>query len=216
MSRPRIALSILAAAGLGAGALDGIVDGLERRYGDVRDLRCRFVQTSYVASLGTEQTARGRLLYMRPGRLRWELEEPERHVLVVDAEAVRMFDPEKRTLQIAPAGPSSVSQTALGLLFGETDLRRVFEIAALDLPPDPPGSDAGLVGLRLAPREAAGFERLEAWVDPKTLQVVDLTIFDVLGNRTRLRLEQTEENVGLKEGNFLIRVPEDTEVIDLR
>jgi outer membrane lipoprotein-sorting protein len=43
-----------------------------------------------------------------------------------------------------------------------------------------------------------------------------VTIFDLLGNRTHLVLENTEENVGLEEANFTIRVPDDTEVIDLR
>ena len=62
----------------------------------------------------------------------------------------------------------------------------------------------------------AGFERLEALLDAEALTVSELTIFDVLGNRTHLILEDLEENVGLEEENFIIRVPEDIEVIDLR
>jgi outer membrane lipoprotein-sorting protein len=122
-----------------------------------------------------------------------------------------MFSPEDHVLQIAPLRGGSLSQTALGVLFGETDLRKVFDVERID---EEESQDH--VWLRLHPRKDASFERLELSVDRETLDVQELVIHDLLGNRTRLRLEGIEQNLGLEEDAFTIQVPDDTEVIDLR
>jgi outer membrane lipoprotein-sorting protein len=62
----------------------------------------------------------------------------------------------------------------------------------------------------------ASFERMDVRIDGETLRVAEVVIFDLLGNRTRLAFTESEENVGLEERVFTIRVPDDTEVIDLR
>jgi outer membrane lipoprotein-sorting protein len=215
-----VAAGLLAASSIAAGGdpLDETLERFRKHYEGVRDLRTRFVQTSLVASLGSEEVSRGELRYLRPGRLRWEVEDPEPHVLVADGETLRMFSPADNILQIAPLGEGAVSQTALGFLFGESDLRRAFEVTPLDgdaTAKEGSAEDRGL-RLRLDPKQEASFERLEVRLDPGTLAVREVTIFDLLANRTHLVLESTEENVGLEEADFTIRVPEDTEVIDLR
>jgi outer membrane lipoprotein carrier protein len=221
----RTGLLLLAAVLFGASSLaaggDPLGETLDRfrtHYEGVRDLRARFFQRSLIASLGSEEVSRGELLYLRPGRLRWEVEDPERHVLVADGETLRMFSPADNILQIAPLEEGAVSQTALGFLFGEADLRRAFDVTLLDGDTTEKEGRVGDRGLALGlkPKQEASFERLEVRLDPGTLRVREVTIFDLLGNRTHLVLENTEENVGLEEANFTIRVPDDTEVIDLR
>lgn len=205
-----VALGLLLSILGGASSLDPVLDAFQARYDGVRDLRARFVQESHIASLGRDETSSGRLLYLRPGRFRWETEEPEPHVLVSDGETLRMFSPEDRVMQIAPLGAGGISQTALGVLFGEANVRELFRVERM------PGSDEKEIRLRLHPREAGTFERLDVVLDAGTLDVRQLEILDPLGNRTRLRLESVEVNVGVREEAFTIRVPDDTEVIDLR
>jgi outer membrane lipoprotein carrier protein len=188
----------------------------QKRYAEVRDLSARFVQHSLVAALAREETSRGRLLYQRPGRFRWEVESPEAHVLVTDGEVLRMFSPQDRIIQIAPLSAGALSQTALGVLFGEVELESMFEVERIEKPTGEEAVTEDRTWLRLHPRKDAAFERMEVLLDPKTLDVRELLILDLLGNRTHLRLEAVELNVGLKEDTFTIRVPDDTEVIDLR
>ena len=215
LSRIRWLAVLLAAPALaGSDERAALVDAFDARYAGLRDFRTRFVQESYVAALERSETSRGRLLYRRPGHLRWEVEEPEPSVLVVDGETLRLYDPEEGVLQIAPVGAGGVSQTALGFLFGESDLRRSFHVELL---PARTGEDGERrVGLRLMPRADAGFERLDLWLDVETVRVREVVIHDLLGNRSRIRFEGLEENVGLEETLFTIQVPDDTEVIDLR
>jgi outer membrane lipoprotein carrier protein len=220
----RLALLLLAPMLFGGGdELELLLDRFEARYEAMRDLKASFVQQSYVASLGREETSRGRLLYLRPGRFRWEIESPDPHTIVTDGEALRMFNPTERLLQVAPLGAGGLSNTALGFLFGEADLKESFTAERIEGPAaggapeaEETAERAGWVGLRLSPRKDRTFERLEVWLHPETLDVRELTILDLLANRTRLRLENLTQNSGLKEGAFTIAVPDDTEVIDLR
>ena len=70
--------------------------------------------------------------------------------------------------------------------------------------------------MRLRPRGDAAFEHIEIWLEPNSHQLRESVVVDVFGNRTSLRFTEITENAGVDDGVFEIRVPEDTEVIDLR
>ncbi len=194
----------------GIDEIGALLDAFQARYETIHDFRTHFEQRSHVVSLDRTEVSSGTFLYQRPGRFRWEVEEPEQSVLVADGETLRMYDPGGGILQIAPMTEGGMSQTALGFLFGESDLRRSFDVELM-APTSKPGTR-----LRLTPLEDMSFERMEVRIDGETLRVSEVLIVDLLGNRTELAFSAFEENVGLKETEFTIRVPDDTEVIDLR
>ena len=194
----------------GVDEIGALLDAFQARYETIHDFRTRFEQRSHVVSLDRREVSSGTFLYQRSGRFRWEVEEPEQSVLVADGETLRMYDPGGGILQIAPMTEGGMSQTALGFLFGESDLRRSFDVELM-APTSKPGTR-----LRLTPLEDMSFERMEVRIDGETLRVSEVLIVDLLGNRTELAFSAFEENVGLKETEFTIRVPDDTEVIDLR
>jgi outer membrane lipoprotein carrier protein len=189
--------------------------GVQQRYESVRDVRASFVQTSFVASLGREQVSRGRVLVVRPGRMRWEYTEPEASVIVVDADAIRMYTPGDKRLQIAPLGSGAVSSTALGFLLGTGKLVETFNAEPLD-PGAAPDSKPGQLGWKLVPREATSFESLELWVEAGSRTLRASVLIDLFGNRTRVHFGEVVENAGVEEAAFTISVPDDTDVLDLR
>ncbi len=195
----------------GTDEIGALLDAFQARYETIHDFRTHFEQRSHVVSLDRTEISSGTFLYQRPGRFRWEVEEPEQSVLVADGETLRMYDPGGGVLQIAPMTEGAMSQTALGFLFGEADFRRSFDVEPLAPTQGKPGTR-----LRLTPHDDMSFERMEVRIDGETLRVSDVLIVDLLGNRTELAFGAFEENVGLEETVFTIRVPDDTEVIDLR
>jgi outer membrane lipoprotein-sorting protein len=204
-------LALLAtAADGGADPAAELLARVQTRYEGIRDVHARFEQSSRVAALGREDESRGRLVIARPGRMRWEYVEPEPSVLVIDGEAVRLYSPGDRKLQIAPLGGASVSPTALGFLLGEGVLAETFRAEGL------PTSARGEIGLKLLPREESGFESLEMWFDPATLTLRESVLLDLFGNRTRVRFSEVAENVGAPAERFTLPVPDGTEIIDLR
>ncbi len=207
-----LALVALVASGAGEGEDPAaeLLARVQKRYEGIRDVRARFEQKSRVAALGREDASRGTVVIARPGRMRWEYEAPEPSVLVIDGEAVRLYSPGDRKLQIAPLGGASLSPTALGFLLGDGVLAETFRAESL------PPSARGEVGLKLVPREQAGFESLEMWFDPATLALRESVLLDLFGNRTQVRFAEVAENVGAPAERFALEVPEGTEVIDLR
>lgn len=186
------------------------LDAVQKRYDGVRDLRASFEQTSFSAALGTETTSKGAVTVERPGRMRWEYAAPDGRVIVLDKDSIRIWNPDEKQLQIAALSAGTVSPTALGFLLGQSVLRDTFDAELISAPA------RAERGLRLRPRSDGGFESLELWVDPKTLQLRESVVLDLFGNRTRLRLEQMSENAGVEEREFDFPVPEGAEVIDLR
>ena len=183
---------------------------LKQRYASIRDLRADFVQLAQHASLGREERSSGWVSVQRPGRMRWEYREPTPRVIVVDRGTLQMFDPVEAQLQVVPLAESGFSPTAIAFLLGDLDLDTVF------VPELPAEERPGRRGLVLRPRQPATFEFLEIWLDPESFQVRESVVQDLFGNRTELRFESTQENIGVEEVVFTLEVPEGTEVIDLR
>jgi len=182
---------------------------VQKRYDSVKDLRASFVQTSYSTALGKETEAKGTVSVQRPGKMRWEYAKPDGRVIVLDGNAIRVWNPDEKQLQIAPL-TANVSPTALGFLLGQGTLRDSFDAIAL--------SESGRAerGLLLRPKADASFESLALWLDPKTLQLRESVVVDLFGNRTRVRFDSIVENAGVDGKAFELEPPSGAEVIDLR
>jgi outer membrane lipoprotein carrier protein len=212
-SRARALVGCLALALLAADGNDpslAALDAVQKHYDSVRDLRAKFVQKSFSAALGTETEARGSVVVERPGKMRWEYAAPDGRVIVLDKDAIRIWNPEEKQLQIAPLSPDNVSPTALGFLMAKSVLRETFDSSPIE------DRARAELGLRLRPKTEGGFEALEIWVDPKTYQLRESVVVDLFGNKTRVRLEEVVENAGVPPATFEIATPEGAEVVDLR
>jgi outer membrane lipoprotein carrier protein len=199
---------------LGGGAddevsADALLEAVQERYSATRDLRARFVQHSRSLALGDEVTTRGEVVVRRPGRIRWEYDPPDGRVIVLLPDTIRMYVPEDEQLQIAPVAEGGVSPTALGFLMGEARLADEFRPERVD-------ADRSELGLRLLPKQDPSFESLVLWVDPDNHEVRESILLDLFGNRTRLELSDAVYDRGLPDSVFEVKVPEGTEVIDLR
>ena len=189
---------------------DAVLEATQVRYEAVRDIQAEFVQKSVIASLGREEVARGRVFVRRPGRMRWEYDSPEPRVIAIDGEALRIYTPADKQLQIASLATGAFSPTALDFLLGEGELRDTFSAEAL------PDAGDGLTRLKLTPKDDARFEHLELWVEADTHRLAGSVLVDVLGNRTEVRFNDVVENAGVAEERFTVEVPKGTDVIDLR
>jgi outer membrane lipoprotein carrier protein len=186
------------------------LDAVQKRYDAVQDLRATFSQTSFSAALGKETEARGSVVVKRPGKMRWEYTKPDGRVIVLDGNAIRIWSPEEKQLQIAALSPENVSPTALGFLMGQGVLRDSFDAK----PVSEPGRHER--GLLLHPKGDAGFESLTLWLDPKSLQLRESVVVDLFGNRTRVRLDAIVENGGVDASAFELSAPAGADVIDMR
>ena len=198
------------ASGAPEPSVDKLLASIQKRYESVRDIRASFEQEARVASIDKTERSSGQVAIQRPGRMRWEYSAPDRRIVALDGEAIRMYLLDEQQLQIAPLQPGAFPPTALEFLLGSGDLVRSFNAEALH----EDGREE--LGLRLRPKEDASFEYIDLWVARDGYQLRESVVLDLFGNRTSVRFRDVSENAGIDAATFKVQVPEGTETIDLR
>lgn len=187
---------------------------VQRHYESVRALEAGFVQQTRSvmlgSSLGGDERTEGRVVFAKPGRMRWEYEKPEPSLVVSDGETLWIHDPAAREVQRLPVSQGYLSGAALQFLLGEGDVLESFAVDA-----DACGDDAESVELRLTPRSGATYERLGLTVSPSSGEVQATEVIDLFGNATRIAFRDVKTNPEVPDATFRFTPPDGTRVIDL-
>jgi chaperone LolA len=150
LARFALACSFLATA-TSTGAPDDVqrfIQLVESRYHSARTLRAVFLER-YTEGRTTVRLESGTAYFSRPGRMRWEYEEPENKLFLTDGKTVWFYVPADHTVSLAPMKESSDLRTPLSLITGRSTLSRFCK--RIDLLKQP--VDGGPVTLRCHPRE---------------------------------------------------------------
>jgi outer membrane lipoprotein carrier protein len=214
-----LALASLAASQAGAetparatlGCADSAASALQRRYEAERDLEAGFEQTTRSVSLGQRgatTTSRGSVVFAKPGRMRWTYVEPEPSLVVSDGKELWIYDPAHREAQRMVVSEAYLSGAALSFLLGEGEILRDFHVKALEC-----GDSSAL--LDLVPRQPATYERLQARIDPRSGELLETTVIDLLGNSTTVALRDLRVNRDPDAALFRFDPPPGVQVLEL-
>ena len=193
--------------------VDVAVELVQRRYEGIRDLRASFEQTTRSVALGSGTpgavaTSRGRVVFAKPGRMRWSYDEPEPSLVLSDGRLLSIYDPGRGELQRLPVGQAFLSGAGIQFLLGEGELRREFEISAV-------ACEAAATELELVPRQPASYERLRLRIDARSGDVLRTEIVDLLGNHTVVAFRDIEVDTAPGPELFRFEPPEGVRVIEL-
>jgi outer membrane lipoprotein carrier protein len=200
-----------APASTGPDCAESAALALQRRYEAVRDLEAHFEQTTRSVALGqpgATATSRGTVVFAKPGRMRWTYAEPEPSLVVSDGKQLWIYDPARREAQHLAVTEGYLSGAALSFLLGEGEILREFEVKALEC------AEAYAL-LDLVPREPATYERLQARVDPRSGELLETTVVDLLGNATTVALRDLHVNRDPDASIFRFEPPAGVRVMDL-
>jgi len=211
--------SLLLALPAVAGATDESVSGcaapavaaLQARYEKVKDLSADFVQESHTLALGGPghaASSHGRVVFAKPGRMRWSYIGPEESLLVSDGEWMWIFDPAAGEAQKLPVTQAALSGAGVQFLLGEGDLLAEFAVAELAC-----GADEAR--LELLPRVPAAYEKLRIVVELASGQMRETEVTDLFGNVTSIRFENIRVNTEPGPEVFRFEPPEGVDVIEL-
>jgi outer membrane lipoprotein carrier protein len=205
---------ILAAALAGAAArraeappADAVAEAraVEEALNGVRGLVASFTQTVESAGLPRPQVEKGTLSLLRPGRMRWEYDEPPGKLAVADGRKSYVYLPEERQVLVAPLDLQG-TRNGVGLLLGPVDLVGSFEISW-----GPPTS-TGPRPLLLKPRAARPEYDQLLLVPAEDHLVRALTIVDPLGSRITYRFDRIRRVETLDDALFRFQAPPGVEV----
>lgn len=195
--------------------LDALLEAVDRRAADVRDLRMRFEQDKFTPLLKKPMRSSGAILVMG-GRTRWVTEAPHPSVMLIEGKTLRIYYPEQKLLEVYDVD-RRLGELAASPLPRLPVLRKYFDIERVREPDAPSGAggDPRPLALRLVPK-ADGLREHVAEVrvtlDPATGLARAVEMKDPDGDRTVLRFSRPEINRGLKDEFFELSVPEGTTV----
>ena len=191
---------------------DRAASAVQKRYEGVRDVSAGFEQTTHAVQLGASPgkpaVSRGRVVLAKPGKMRWTYEEPEPSLVVSDGKTVWIFDPAFHEVQKLPAAQGFLTGAAAQFLLGAGDMRRDFKVTAVTC-------DENTAELELIPRQPETYEKLFLAVDPRTGDVRQTRIVDLLGNVVAVEFRNQQFNLAPADSEFRFQVPQGVKVIEL-
>lgn len=179
-------------------------------YDQTRSVEARFEQHYWNRVYARTQSSRGRLLIQRPGRVRFNYDQPRGKVVVSTPSGFVFYEPnEDGSPGQYLRGTSDAASSALGFLSGTARLDRDFR---LSLRAPAAGQPANTDALELRPRRSdPNFRRIVLYVDsrPETAGVVRrVAIEDPDGNWNRFDFSGFEFNRELSAATFDYTPPE--------
>jgi len=185
----------------GAAELDTVLERLKNTAGTVETLRCTFVQEKHLAMFSEVLASHGRFSFQKPGRLRWEYDQPIRMGFVIDGDQGRRWNSlaeKEQRFQLEDSLEMRIAAEQL-LVWTELDLEKLKRCYDIELAARTP------VCLRLTPKGRAArrfVDHLRVTFSADAMTVTEVAIFETGGDRTRLRFSDPHINTPLSEALF--------------
>ncbi|SHF02690.1 outer membrane lipoprotein carrier protein [Modicisalibacter ilicicola DSM 19980] len=150
------------------------------------------------------QSASGTMWLSRPGKFRWEVDEPYEQVVVSDGDQVYLYDPDLAQVTVQPLD-TRVTHTPALLLSGSADaLAESYEVTRRQ--------QGTRETFRLTPKSPDTlFEQLQLVFDSE--QLAGLRMDDSTGQQTAIGFDAIEHNRQIDPAKFEFEIPDDVDVI---
>jgi outer membrane lipoprotein carrier protein len=182
---------------------------VDRHYNALHTLQAQFVE-KYRGN-GMERMESGTLWIKRPGRMRWEYQQPRAKLFITDGKSAWFYAPGDRQARTTPARKLDDLRSPLAYLLGRTKLERVLGDLAVagDTQPQTPGD----VVLQGTPRGLAGhLTRVLLEVSPEGR--IDRIVAEGQDDSvTEYKLSESKEDVNIADDKFRFVPPAGVEVI---
>jgi outer membrane lipoprotein carrier protein len=218
---PRIAISALFllllipatrsnAAGDSKDQLHALAEKIDRHYNNLQSLKADFTE-SYAGN-GMVRNERGTLLLKRPGKMRWDYQQPRPKLFLSDGKTAWFYVPGEQQARKAPVKSLDDLRSPLRYLLGKTKLEKEFE--SFSFAPEVKPLEPGHLVLRGVPKAMADrVESVELEVSPEG-QILRLIIHEVDGATTEFRFTHSTENIAVNDAQFRFSPPPGVEVVE--
>jgi outer membrane lipoprotein carrier protein len=189
---------------------DEAVRHVQSFYEKAHDLSARFTQTYENRAFHQTLTSEGRVLWKKPGMIRFDYEKPEPKFFVVKHDRIVSYSPAAEQA-VTGAFHADKLSASLAFLFGKGELAAEFNVQKSDRTDLGPG-----IALLLVPKKAdPRFDRLYLVVDPQTYEVRQSVVVDGSGNENRFAFIDIKTNTGVPDTAFDYKLPEGTQVMKM-
>src|ERR1019366_6997890 len=186
-----------------------VADKVDQRYNHLQTLEAQFSET--YSGAGMTRTESGTLTLKKPGRMRWDYDQPRPKMFLTDGTTAWFYVPGERQVRRAPVKQLDDLRSPLRYLLGKTKLEKEFVSlsVATDAKPVNPG-DIVLRGIPKGMQERVAQTLVE--VTPEGL-ITRIEVEELDGSVTEFRFLQQRENVQLADQHFRFTPPPGVEVV---
>lgn len=186
-----------------------VIESLQKRYESTADFVADFRQETEIQALNRRVKARGKLYFKRPGKMRWNYDEPKGEWLLADGKNLYYYQPGQGQVIKSPLKNAFRSDIPLSFLLGIGNLRRDFKLTLK-------GLERGEYILSLAPKgEPGALGEIVLGVESQGFDILWARILDVVGNVNTVRFSNLRRGVGLKDSLFRLQVPAGADMVEL-
>jgi outer membrane lipoprotein carrier protein len=217
LGEPRVVRATPSAPTTSAGDATLIANAVQAFYDQTKDLSASFYQTYVNKLYQRTDRSQGKVVFKKPGMMRWDYQQPNGKIIVSDGKALLVYEPgeggESGQVVEAQIANSQLPQ-AMSFLMGTGRLSDNFTFRRLD--PEREGFPTGDV-LELKPKQPTPqYDRILFYVErtPALRGLVRrLLIIDAAGNRNRFDFSAFKFNANLAATQFAWRPPAGTRVL---
>jgi outer membrane lipoprotein carrier protein len=182
---------------------------VDHRYNHLTTLKARF-QESY-AGAGMTRKEAGDLWLQKPGKMRWQYEQPTPKLFIVDGKNAYFYVPSERQARRMPAKRLDDFRSPIRYLLGHTKLQS--EFAKLSLSQEAP-KQAGDVVLEGIPKGMEDrVQRVLLEITPAN-QIVGIRIEELDASIKEFTFSNLQENIPVSRELFRFTPPRGVEVIE--
>ena len=195
-----------------AASADRLAESVDRHYNSLRTFKADF-QDGYRGA-GVERAESGTLLLKKPGKMRWDYQQPRSKVFLSDGKTAFFYVAGERQARRTPVKKLDDLRSPLRYLLGRTKLKQ--ELEKLELAPGTNSEKTapGNLVLRGAPKGVADrVKQVELEINPQS-QIVRITLQEVDGATTTFRFSNIVENLTLPDDRFRFTPPPGVEMVE--
>jgi outer membrane lipoprotein carrier protein len=199
----RFLLALLAFSFSGLSLADSAINALDKQLSSTDTFQANFIQSTQSKQFGNQIT-KGEMTLQRPGKFRWQIEEPENQILVSDGKTLWIYDVDLEQV-IVQRLSQRLDETPALLLAGKVEsIQEFFTVTQLN--------QKGGTWYELKSRDQEGLvSKVILNFDNNVIK--EMQIFDNLGQRTDISFTNIKSNIRLSDTYFTFTPPKGVEVI---
>jgi len=196
--------AVMLVMSLSLSAAESATDKLNVFVQTVVTFKANFKQTVLDQQGKVIEEAQGVFVLERPGKFRWDYEQPYPQHIVADGTRIWFYDVDLEQVTVK-SQQEALTDTPATLLSGELLPQDKYLLTDID-------SDDGLLWVQLIPKDSeSNFQTVTLAFDQTGLR--QMLMKDSFEQRTRLVFSQAKENLELKADEFTFIPPEGVDVV---
>ena len=192
-----------------ADSVQQIADRVDRRYNHLTTMKANF-QESYNGA-GLTRNESGELWLQKPGKMRWQYEQPTPKLFIVDGKNAYFYVPSEHQARRMPAKKLDDFRSPLRYLLGHTKLQNEFNNLQLSTSPPKQGGDAVLEGVPKGMEDRVQQVLLE--ITPSD-EISRIRVEEIDGSVTEFQFSDMQENLAIKADLFHFSPPPGVEIVE--